>query len=59
MAPTGSHQTRLGEQECAENQAYKVTIRQLIDPKIYLVVNADYLIDIYFKKLSERIENKP
>jgi len=33
------------------------SIRQFIDPKIYLVVNADYLIDIYLKKLSEGIEN--
>lgn len=48
MAPPGSHQTRLGEQECAMSQAYKaICISQSMNQKVNLVVKENYLIDIF------------
>lgn len=59
MAPPGSHQTRLGEQECAMRQAYKVIcISQSMNQKVNLIVKEDYLIDI-FKNVSYITQNKP
>lgn len=48
MAPPGSHQTRLGEQECATSQAYiAIGISQSMNQKVHLIVKEDYFIDIF------------
>ncbi len=49
MAPPGSHQTRLGEQECATSQAYiAIGISQSMNQKVNLIVKK--IISLTFLK---------